>query len=242
MKSKAAAKPQQLVNLEPKRAASRAAAVSTKSSTERPGWRRAVGDQSATQELGVRIRAVREAKGLSLAQLSERSGIPDATLSRIENNKMSPTFGLVARAMMGLEVDWIGLMGPRQMAAGERLASFAEPGEGTSTDVRGTTALVLHSSEVARNLPMVVHVRDRDLAEAGGLIGHRGEELCYVLSGKLALHMEGRPPRILKAGASALFDSSIPHAYVAGSSEGAKVLLVVNREFGFPQSAEGPKA
>lgn len=206
----------------------------TARTAEPVGWRRPEGDQSMTQQLGLRVRAVREAKGLSLAQLAEKSGLPSATLSRIENNKMSPTFGVLARVMMGLEVDWIDLMGPQRDVSGERLKSFADAGKGQSTSVRACSATVLHAHEQARSLPLLIEVRARALEEVGGLIGHRGEEFCYVLSGTLVLHLQGQPPRIMKAGASALFDSETPHAYLSGGSAGAKILIVVQRAFGWP--------
>lgn len=184
------------------------------------------------QELGARVRAVREVKGLSLAQLSEKCGIPAATLSRIENSKMSPTFGVLSRVMIGLDVDWVDLVGPKKLNPDERLMSFADPGGGKSTSVRASSASVLHSHEEARLLPIIIDVRARELAEVGGLIGHRGEEFCYVLAGTLMLHMEGQSPRLMKAGASALFDSATRHAYLAGGSTGAKILLVVARAYG----------
>jgi len=219
--------------------------ATTAKKKEAAGWRRAEGDHSMTQELGVRVRAVREARGLSLAQLSEKSGIPGATLSRIENSKMSPTFGVLARVMMGLDVDWGDLVGPRHLVPGERVMSFADAGKGgRSTKIRESSATVLHPVESARSLPLLVDVRARDMSDVGGLIGHRGEEFCYVLSGTLVLHMEGQPPRIMKTGASALFDSATPHAYLSGGSAGAKVLLVVHRGFGPPLAtgAEPPSA
>lgn len=201
---------------------------------ESRGWRRAEGDQTMIQELGQRMRAVREGKGLSLAQLSELSGIPGATLSRIENSKMSPTFSVLARVMMALDVDWIDLVGPKpaQPAAGEPLVSFAEPGEGRASEARGMRCTVLHSAENAHTITLVVDVQARRLDELGGLVGHRGEEFCYVMSGSLLLHMQGREPKLIRAGGSALFDSSTPHAYVAGSAGGAKILIVVTRAYG----------
>ena len=208
-----------------------------------PRWRRPEGDQSVSQELGVRLRAAREAKGLSLAQLSELSGIPGATISRIENNKMSPTFGVLARLMTGLRIDWGDLVESRRLAPSERLISFAEPGDGRSSVVRGSRASVLHPHDAARSLPLLVEVHDRDLADVGGLSGHRGEEFCYVLSGTLVLHVEGRPPRIMQAGASALFDSETPHAYLSGSKGGVRILIVVVRGHGGrePEPATAPK-
>ena len=207
-----------------------------------PRWRRPEGDQEMTHELGVRLRAARERKGLSLAQLSEASGIPGATISRIETNKMSPTFGVLARLMTGLEIDWGDLAAPRHLAPGERVISFADPGAGRSTIVRGSRASVLHAHDAARALPLLVEVHDRELADVGGLSGHRGEEFCYVLSGTLVLHIDGQPPRIMKAGASALFDSATPHAYLSGAKGGARILLVVVRASGERESEGGAPA
>lgn len=183
-------------------------------------------------ELGLRIRALRESKNLSLAQLSESSGISGATLSRIENNKLSPTFGVLARVMIGLDIDWGDVVGPKPLAAGERLMSFAEPGDGQPAKVRASSATILHSLDQAHSLPIIIDVRCRQLSEVGGLIGHRGEEFCYVLAGTLVLHLKDQGPRVMKAGASALFDSNIPHAYLAGTAAGAKVLIVVVRAYG----------
>ena len=43
-------------------------------------------------ELGFRIRSIRKENGLSLEELSDKSGVALATLSRIENGKGSGTF------------------------------------------------------------------------------------------------------------------------------------------------------
>ncbi|PNG59416.1 HTH-type transcriptional regulator PuuR [Variovorax sp. WDL1] len=195
-------------------------------------WRRAGGDQTMIHELGLRIRAAREEKALSLAQVSELSGVPGATLSRIENSKMSPTFSVLARIMVALEVDWVDLVGPKKPAPGEPVMSFTEAGGGIVTQVRGERCEVLHSDESAQSAPLLVEVHSRKLSDTGGLVGHQGEEFCYVLSGALALHIEGREPRIMKAGDSALFDSTTPHAYLAATAAGAKILIVVTRPYG----------
>jgi len=203
---------------------------------ESPQWRRPDTDKAMSQELGLRIRAIRESRGLSLAQLSVISGVPGATLSRIENSKMSPTFGVLSRVMIGLDIDWTDLVSSHHVEPGERMMSFADAEAGQVSTVRESDARVLHSQDSARLLPLLVNVRARSLEDVGGLIGHRGEEFCYVLSGTLVLHVEGAPPRIMRAGASALFDSGTPHAYLAGTAAGARIMLVVLRAYGSAKS------
>jgi transcriptional regulator with XRE-family HTH domain len=192
----------------------------------------APGEPQLVHELGERLRAIREAKRMSLAQLEEASGVPGPTISRVENSRMSPTFGLLSRVMMGLDIDWIDLVRAGRAATGDRLLSVAEASVGHSTEIRDSQAQVLHSESTAHLLPLLVNISARRLEEVGGLIGHKGEEFCFVLSGTLVLHLEGQPPRILKAGASALFDSSIPHAYLSGTAAAARILVVVLRAYG----------
>lgn len=197
------------------------------------GWRRGEGDQSMIEALGQRLRAIREGRGLSLGTLSEMSELPAATLSRIENSRMSPTFSVLARLMMALEVDWIDLVGPKPARAPtEPFVSFNDPGGGQPRRVRGMHCVVLHNDDQAHAMTLLVDVRARKVEAVGGLVGHRGEEFCYVLSGTLLLHMQGREPRRLEAGGSALFNSGIPHAYVSGAAGGVKILVVVTRAYG----------
>jgi transcriptional regulator with XRE-family HTH domain len=48
-------------------------------------------DATSADRLADRLRQLRSAKGLSLQDLAERSGVSRATLSRIENGEVSPT-------------------------------------------------------------------------------------------------------------------------------------------------------
>ncbi len=223
-----------------KRVSQRAAgssAVSPKAqSPEGQRWRRDEADRALIIELGVRLKSVREQRKLSLTQLSETSGIPAATLSRIENSKMSPTAGVLARVMVALDIDWNDLVGPKQLKPGEKLLSYSAPDGGDYSEVRGYTARVLHAHDSASTQPLIFDIQTRELSEIG-LFGHPGEEFCYVLAGTLVFHAEGQPPRIMPTGSSVLFDSSIPHAYLTAGPGPTKILLVVTRRYGshFPK-------
>ena len=56
------------------------------------------------RQLGVRVRALRMAGGLTLDTLAERSGVSRAMLSRVERGASSPTAQLLARIGAGLGV------------------------------------------------------------------------------------------------------------------------------------------
>src|SRR5690349_23994354 len=54
--------------------------------------------------IGSRVRALREAMGLSLRDLAERSSVGAATLSQVERGESSPTLAVAARIAEGLEL------------------------------------------------------------------------------------------------------------------------------------------
>src|ERR687892_574192 len=54
--------------------------------------------------VGARIRALREAMGLSLRDLSSRTGVSPPMLSQVERGETSPTLAVADRIAAGLEL------------------------------------------------------------------------------------------------------------------------------------------
>src|SRR5580692_5791649 len=54
--------------------------------------------------VGPRVRALREAMGLSLRELALRCGVSSAMLSQVERGETSPTLHVAARIAAGLEL------------------------------------------------------------------------------------------------------------------------------------------
>ena len=63
----------------------------------------AVGDRRRPT-VGARVRALREAMGLSLRDLAERSGVSAPMLSQVERGETSPTLAVAAKIAEGLEL------------------------------------------------------------------------------------------------------------------------------------------
>src|SRR6476646_214883 len=57
-----------------------------------------------TPAVGIRIRALRDAMGLSLRDLAERSGVSAPMLSQVERGETSPTLAVATRIAKGLEL------------------------------------------------------------------------------------------------------------------------------------------
>src|SRR5689334_14906001 len=65
---------------------------------------KASNDGVAPSVVGARVNALREAAGLSLRDLAERSGVSAPMLSQVERGETSPTLTVAARIAGGLEL------------------------------------------------------------------------------------------------------------------------------------------
>lgn len=163
--------------------------------------------------LGPRLRALRLAKGLSLADLAAQTGVSEATLSRIETGLSQVSaphlYGLAAR--LGVDIStFFTDPAPRGTRALTR-ADHGQPFDSPRLSARLLAGELPHKSMH----PFVNTVFATTVEAAGGLSAHAGEEFLHVLSGHLILHSAAHPPLALGPGDSLYFDARDPHAYTA---------------------------
>ncbi len=187
-------------------------------------------DQMANARPGTALRSLRKRNRWTLAEVAKRTGIPPSTLSRIENDQISPTYDMLLRLSEGLSIDVSQLLSPALATPG---ATSDQPGRRSVN--RGTDGdMVPMSNHTLRYLstdllnkqmtPILTEYRARSLSEFGPLMRHEGEEFLYVLQGELELHTECYAPLLLKAGDSVYFDSRMGHGYVARGAEPCRAL------------------
>jgi transcriptional regulator with XRE-family HTH domain len=148
---------------------------------------------------GASLRALRKQRGWTLAEVSERTGLPIPTLSRVENDKMALSFDKLVRISEGLQVDIAELIGS---SAGKATASergtrrvVTRAGEGKAIETqRGNYLYVASELRNKKIVPIVGEVFAKDIAEYGEFMQHSGEEYLYVLDGTLELHTEVYTP------------------------------------------------
>ncbi|QXQ05384.1 XRE family transcriptional regulator [Sphingosinicellaceae bacterium] len=167
-----------------------------------------------------------------MGQLAAKTGIPQSTLSKLENGKMRMTYEKLVRLGAGLEVD----IGRLIQKAGSDAPS-AKPGPGRRSVVRageasGVHFMKQHHSYIAAEylgktmMPILIQVVARHIDELNGMLAHRGEEYLYVLEGSMELHSEFYAPLRLDAGDSIYFDSGMAHAYLHVGDAPCRVLSV----------------
>lgn len=199
-------------------------------------------DPAALNKPGQAIRALRLKLGLTLQEVSDRTGLAISTISKLEMGRASLSYEKLTVVSAGLGVELSELLGiladkaendATPSVSGRRVVQRVGEGLALQTGAYGQTYLaveLLHKQLV----PIVADVRARSIEEFvkefGGLIKHSGEEFAYVLEGEIEFHSEFYAPVRLKAGESVYFDSSMGHAYIAASDDSCRVLSVCTDE------------
>ncbi len=173
---------------------------------------------------GDHIRNARKRLGLTLADLSSRTGLAVSTLSKLEKGNVSLSYDKLMLLSKGLGVDMAELLTDAQGArettpggGGRRV--IQRVGEGQAVQTRSYAQTYLAAELLNKRFtPMVVEVHARSVdefkAEFGDFIRHPGEEFAYVLEGEIAFHSDLYAPVLLRAGDSIYFDSEMGHAYL----------------------------
>lgn len=84
-----------------------------------------VDETQAEARIAYRVRLEREARGWSLADLAEASGVAKATISKIERQEISPTAVTLLKLATAFDLTLAGLL-LRAEGAGERLSRAAD--------------------------------------------------------------------------------------------------------------------
>lgn len=186
-------------------------------------------------EVGPRIRIHRLDLGLSLLELSKRSGVSVANISKIETGKIVGGFQTIYRICRGLGILVTDLLEENLPVAGP--IRVLRVGEAEVQETALYTYIPLSTRPGGGLNAAIMIVHSRDLPEPVDWSNHRGEEMVTVLSGSVVLHCEGQEPVLLNEGDSANFESGPRHCYVCCSPMSARLLFVSTRP-GSGSSAE----
>lgn len=181
----------------------------------------------SVEEIGIRIKSIREEKGLSLDQLSKLTGFDVDLLSNIESSKVQPQLGTIIKLSKALD----SAFGRIVSGVGDKLYSVTRKNEqkivSRSTSQKGRKQLYTYKSlapEVkGRHMEaLIVQLEENPEDE---MSVHEGEEFIYVLDGTVLLNIGGDKFE-LEPGDSAYYLSTTPHL-IASKSGKATILAVL---------------
>lgn len=177
------------------------------------------------RRLGTRLRLARKTKGLTLKALAERSQCSESLLSKVENGRALPSLPLVHRLVHVLETNISWLFeevdledSPISRAGGRPVVTLDNrPGDGA-----GVTFERIVPYKVGHLLQCNIH-HIAVGGSSGSAITHEGEEVGYVLAGRVELTLAD-VRYVLETGDSFCFQSDTPHSYRNLGTERASIL------------------
>ena len=181
---------------------------------------------SKTPRLGANISALREKKNLSLAELSDRSGVPQGMLTQIEQEKKNPTVATVWKIAKALDFSLQGIIG--ELDEQERLFEI----------LRKDDAPVLTADDGSYTIRITSPVNMKDSLEMYHLVFKPGgalrsaphypgtEEFLTVVKGRLKIR-SAKTTAELFYGDSARYLADVKHSIENDCSEEAEAFLVV---------------
>jgi XRE family transcriptional regulator, regulator of sulfur utilization len=177
--------------------------------------------------VGPRIKALREAEGLSLRDLADRSGVSAPMLSQVERGETSPTLALAGRIAGGLQLSLSQLL---RLDEGGTVSVIRAADTKPAREKRGHRFEVLTPS-----LPGQRAELSRHTLQPGAATGGPGDppshepgarEIAHVERGRIVLVVDDERHE-LQAGDTVTFDADLPHHFENPDGDEAQFLAVV---------------
>lgn len=196
----------------------------------KPGGERHATIDSADEvpvKIGTRLRHARLVKGFLIRDLAMRSGCSVSLISKIENDRVTPSLTLLHRLVSVLEINIGALFERPDESLGIVFRNGARPiiavNDGTSDGPSVRLERIVPYGD-GHLLQGNVHIVEPGAGSAGGM-HHEGEEVGYVLEGHFALTVDGQT-FVLEAGDAFVFNSSREHSYRNPGTSLTRVLWI----------------
>lgn len=174
--------------------------------------------QDRLAAVGPRLRQLRHRRGLTLADLAERTGINESTLSRLEGGTRKPTLEMLLPLAEIYAVPLDELVGaPRTGDPRIHLKPVTRD---------GMTFVPLSTPGGVQAHKLLIPPRPETEPR---LRTHEGFEWVYVLAGRLRLLL-GEQTVVLKPGEAAEFDTHVPHWLGPDDERTVELLVLFGRQ------------
>ncbi|WP_328992010.1 XRE family transcriptional regulator [Kribbella sp. NBC_01245] len=167
--------------------------------------------------VGPRLRALRQARGTTLTELANETGLTPSTLSRLENGKRRPTLEQLLPLARAYRVPLDELVGSEH--AGDPRVHLRP------VTHQGMTFVPLNRRAGGIQAFKVVYP-PASVWGAPALKTHEGYEWFYVMNGTIRLVL-GKQDLVLRAGEAAEFDTRVPHWIGSADERSAELLTLI---------------
>lgn len=177
--------------------------------------------------IGGQLKSFRTRNKLTLRKAGKLTGLAPSTLSKIENEKISPTFTVLQKLATGLNIELPHLFTKPEVveASGRRDVTIKDQGDFYLTPTYEHELLSTQLSN-KKMMPYKSRVHARSFDDMGEWGRHSGEEYLLVLEGEVQLLTEFYEPMYLAEGDSVYYDATMGHLVISVSEDDAQILWV----------------
>lgn len=161
------------------------------------------------QEIGTRLRNIREQLGLSQRQLGRQSDVANATISQVEAGKINPTVSMLKKILAGIPLS-LGEFFADELQPQER--KFFRSDELIEIAEGGVSYRQVGVRLANKSIQLLKECYQPGAGTGRHELTHEGEECGIVLSGRLEVTV-GDEVEVLGQGDAYYFKSSLPHQF-----------------------------
>lgn len=173
--------------------------------------------------LGKRVRHWRLVRGLTLKDVAQQAGCSESLLSKIENERVTPSLSTLHKIVIVLDTNLSDILGSGESETVTRADKRnVLRVDGNRSQGGGMRLEQLVPAKKGRLLQADMYVIPPG-AGSNGRMEHAGEEFGFVMEGSLRLTIE-ETTYVLEAGDSFVFRSELPHEFVNEGTTTARVL------------------
>ncbi len=189
------------------------------------------GDLMPENQVGEKIRQLRESKNISIEELARESQISVELVERLESGALIPSLSpllkiaKVLNVRLGTFLDDAPQTGPVVIKSGKSENVMRFSGENSNLKNSTLDFYSLASGKTDRHMePFLIDVHPPE-TEDYQLSSHEGEEFIFVMNGEIEV-LYGKETYLVSEGDSIYYDSVVPHDLHAHGDD-AKILAVV---------------
>lgn len=176
---------------------------------------------------GEKVRAARQARGFTLAELAGQTGIDERTLAELEAGETFLPLGQLIKLSKALSMKMAEVISaankPFTIVRSDQRQSFARFGAERRAKHGYEYESLAPGKQDAAMQPFIVTLMP---AAADEPSSHDGQEFIYVLDGEMEV-LIGDEREVLKAGDAVYYDSTTIHLVKAHGDKPARILAVL---------------
>ena len=180
--------------------------------------------EMSDEEIGAKLKRLRQDKKLTLKKLAEQAGCTDAALSKIERGEVTPTISLLKKTVNVLGATLSEFLANDEDAQENVVIRKEDRVRMDFHDMKISSHQLVHNLKNKMMQPLYEIIKPG--GGSGGTYTHQGEEFGIVLEGELDITVDEQTYTIHE-GDSFYYKSVRPHSFQNISDKDVEVIWVI---------------